>query len=463
MSQSSCFLARVARRGENLAARAPSSARRFCWGLWQRRRRRARRGVQQAALHGEVLEDRSLLSGNPLAELAGLGRLAVDPQSYDPSAILVRFRAEDARGTDTGRAWPLVRGLQRVGLAQGVSLEAALAAYRADPRVLYAEPDYRVQMTLAPNDPQFVSQWALDNTGQTGGTPDADIDAPGAWNVTTGTSSTIVAVIDTGVDYNHPDLAANMWVNAREIAGNGVDDDENGFVDDVRGWNFVRNTNDPMDDQGHGTHVAGTIGAVGDNGVGVAGVNWNVRIMAVKFLDSSGSGTSMAAPHVAGVAAMVRGLHSDWTHRQVIDQVLNSVDYVPALEGRTAASGRLNAARAVGVLDTQGPRVLGSVPSGGVGGVVSSIRLTFQESIAAASFGLEDIASFQGPQGPISVTAVNAVPGSFNRKFDVTFAPQAAYGAYAMVVGPAINTPPPSASANSPRSHRTTFPSRWPR
>ena len=121
--------------------------------------------------------------------------------------------------------------------------------------------------------------------------PDADIDAPEAWNVFTGSAATVVAVIDTGVDYTHPDLAANMWVNPGEIPGNGIDDDGNGFVDDVHGYDFVNNDGDPMDDHGHGTHVAGTIGAVGNNGMGVTGVNWHVRIMALKFLDARGTGT----------------------------------------------------------------------------------------------------------------------------------------------------------------------------
>src|SRR5262249_17056604 len=125
----------------------------------------------------------------------------------------------------------------------------------------------------------------------TGGTPDADIDAPEAWDVTTGSSRVVVAVLDTGVDYTHPDLAANIWTNPGEIPGNGIDDDHNGYVDDVPGYDFANNDPDPMDDQGHGTHVAGTIGAVGNNGVGVVGVAWNVRIMALKFLDSAGNGT----------------------------------------------------------------------------------------------------------------------------------------------------------------------------
>jgi subtilisin family serine protease len=135
----------------------------------------------------------------------------------------------------------------------------------------------------------------LHNDGQSGGTSDADIDAPEAWDISTGSSEVIVAVIDTGVDYNHVDLAANMWSNPGEIPGNGIDDDGNGYVDDVHGINAINNSGDPMDDHGHGTHCAGTIAAVGNNGQGVVGVNWTAKIMALKFLNSSGVGNDADA------------------------------------------------------------------------------------------------------------------------------------------------------------------------
>lgn len=150
----------------------------------------------------------------------------------------------------------------------------------------------RIALTV---DPSLSAQWALNNVGQAGGIPDADIDAFEAWQVTSGSRNVVVAIVDSGIDFSHPDLAANIWTNPREVAGNGRDDDGNGYIDDVHGWDFVDNDNTPQDGFWHGTHVAGIIGAVGNNGIGISGVSQQVSILPLRFQNNSGSGYTGAA------------------------------------------------------------------------------------------------------------------------------------------------------------------------
>lgn len=177
----------------------------------------------------------------------------------------------------------------------GKSVKDAIEILSRNPSVKIAEPNYLYRKALIPNDPSYGDLWGLNNTGQAGGTDDVDIDAPEAWDITTGDSDVVIGVIDTGVDYNHEDLADNAWVNPGEIAGNGIDDDGNGYIDDVYGIDTANADTDPMDDDSHGTHVAGTIGAVGGNGIGVVGVNHDVSIAACKFLGADGTGSTAGA------------------------------------------------------------------------------------------------------------------------------------------------------------------------
>ena len=236
------------------------------------------------------------LGGACALALASLGSLAQPPRpSFVEGEYLVKF----ARGTDSSRvsahlARLGVVALRRFELTGALHLRGAasrhanvLAALRALREVEYAEPNYIRYLEAVPSDTRFGEQYGLDNVGQTGGTPDADIDAPEAWDITTGSPDVVVAVIDSGVDLDHPDLAANLWTNPGEIPGNGVDDDQNGFIDDHRGWDFRSDDNDPNDEApivcaSHGTHTAGTVGAVGNNGTGVAGVNWDVTLMPLR-------------------------------------------------------------------------------------------------------------------------------------------------------------------------------------
>ena len=247
-------------------------------------------------------------------------------KEHTANRLLVRF----AKGVDTAartqllatlggaqiaQEYRLVPGLCVVDLPAGQSVAQALTAYNAAPGVLYAEPDYRVHVNdVVPNDPRFGELWGMRNTGQTGGTPGADIHAPAAWALQTGSRQVLVAVIDTGVDYTHPDLMNNAWTNPGEIPGNGIDDDGNGYVDDVHGYDFINRDGDPMDDNGHGTHCSGTIGAEGNNSLGVAGVCWQVRIMGVKFLDSLGSGSTADAISCVQYATLMhaRVLNNSW-------------------------------------------------------------------------------------------------------------------------------------------------------
>jgi subtilisin family serine protease len=228
-----------------------------------------------------------------------------ETQTYKDGELLVKFR----EGTDILGAKSVHRsvsasikkrfrsiGVEQVALPAGHSVIDAVKVYKSDPRVEYAEPNYIVKKAIFPNDSSFYLQWGFHNTGQVvngiTGTPGADINAPEAWDIHTGTGTVVVAVIDTGADYSHPDISAHIWTNPFEIPDNGIDDDQNGFVDDIRGWNFAYGNNDPMDDDvdGHGTHVSGVIGAVGNNTLGISGISWNVRIMPLKFLDNNGEG-----------------------------------------------------------------------------------------------------------------------------------------------------------------------------
>lgn len=228
--------------------------------------------------------------------------------------VLVRFRSGITREAINRIAAQLndriedriesVDGLEVIEDEDGASADQVVAQYRALTEVEYAEANGTITLDHAEsgrkhvhaNDEMFLRQWGLFNIGQNDGKAGADISAMRAWAVTTGSDQVVVAVLDSGVDYSHPDLANNIWSRPQIIKAYQDDDlTSNGPIDDVHGFNFVDDNEDPMDDNGHGTHCAGIIGAEGDNGLGISGVNWNVKIMPLRFMDASGTGTTKDA------------------------------------------------------------------------------------------------------------------------------------------------------------------------
>ncbi len=350
--------------------------------------------VSQSALAGkENLETSDILENNsPLEEISdaqnlintsvssgvtATGQNSVQIKStpslqvsaeYAPERVIVRYKtdtmstmsalpsvmsttnAEVGASVMTDYSEAGIPGMQVVQV-KGVPVAKAIQEYTSNPNVLYAEPDYLVSLPpeqadkvsarveslelasmRTPNDPDFPLQWGLKNTGQAPfyGKSGADIKAADAWGTTTGSSSVIIAVVDTGVDYTHSDLAANIWKNSGEIPNNGIDDDRNGYVDDVRGWNFASSNNNPMDDHGHGTHCAGNIAAVGNNNLGITGVCWNARIMPLKFLNASGNGRVSDA-----ISAI---LYANRMGAQVISNSWGGTQYTQALKDAIDAS-----------------------------------------------------------------------------------------------------------------------------
>jgi subtilisin family serine protease len=377
--------------------------------------------------------------------------------------------------------------LNVVELPGDLQVREAVQRYEGSPDVEYAEPDFLLQPTVSPNDTYFSRLYGLNNTGHTGAIVDADIDAKAAWNITSGSPTTLVAVIDEGVDIRHPDLKNNIWVNLDEVPANGIDDDGNGYIDDVHGYDFANNdasVYDAADGDDHGTHVAGTIAAQGNNGIGVAGVDWRASILVCKFMGPNGgytsdaiealnyavvngakisnnswagggrsqalqdaiaradaaghlfvaaagnngsnndttpsypasytnpniisvaatddrdalasfsnfgattvdlaapgvnilstlpsnrygiySGTSMATPHVAGVAALIKSQHPTLSDEQLKAQILQFAEPKNSLQGKVATSGRLNAYASLAqivALDSTDPTVTSTKPS----------------------------------------------------------------------------------------------------
>lgn len=505
---------------------------------------------------------------------------------YEPGELLVRFE----RGASTSRALAAadaelaerlpLPGLVRVELAPGTSLAEAEAELERRPEVRYAQPNYRYRLSLEPNDPYYTdgSLWGLHQAS------DADIDAPEAWNATTGSSTMTVAVVDSGVEHTHPDLVDNMWANPGEVPGDLVDNDGNGRVDDVRGWDFVSNDAIPQDNVGHGTHVAGTIGARGNNAQGLTGVNWIVRLMALRvgntsltddaivagfqyacakgakvingsfggydfspalhdaiaacpnslFVFAAGndgvstdayptypcndsaknvlcvgatdsadalayfsnygsgvdlgapghnirstypgstyavaSGTSMAAPHAAGAAALVLSARPALTAIQARQALLASGDRLPSLHGLLGTGARLNVARAL-TQDVDPPSTDPTVSSGTPVGVwvnTSSISVSWSGAtdpagIGGYSFGWSPDPSFEPDEakdGDASVTSITSAVPDGQQWFHVRAGDVHGNFGATKHIGPfLIDTFPPVRPTLSSPTHRAGVPS----
>ncbi|MEM9008948.1 MAG: S8 family serine peptidase, partial [Cyanobacteria bacterium P01_F01_bin.86] len=283
-------------------------------------------------------ESQKISFSNALFENSGnQNQLSVTPQfsvlesqNYAENEIIIKFKSGLNADLQSFAANTLQSSMQatlasttqslgsQLWQIKGMSVEAAIAAYQDHPSIEYIQPNYQLQLAnsadAAPSreghladlatDPGMASLWGLHNTGQTGGTVDADIDAPEAWDLSLG-RDVVVGVIDSGVDYTHPDLDDNIWINSGEIAGNGIDDDGNGYVDDYIGYDFVSGDADPYDENGHGTHVAGTIAAEANNGLGVVGVAPEAKIMALKIFDAQGNTNAFAAIQAIEYATMM--------------------------------------------------------------------------------------------------------------------------------------------------------------
>jgi subtilisin family serine protease len=304
----------------------------------RRRQLRAFETIESRLMLTATLSDRAI-SPEWFADVAQVVAAAGAPSAADvssfvgpimPSRWIVQL-APDATAraaTPAGAATMLataglpIRTLNGLGAKGVVSVtllaeaDAAAGMLRAIDGIEHFEPVRAVANLGAepgivfPNETFFAEQWNLHNDGSGGGLPDADIDAPEAWGIRTDASEVVVAVVDSGIDYSHPDLAANMWRNPGEIANNGIDDDQNGRIDDFYGYDFVNNDGDPNDDVGHGTAVAGVIGAVGNNNLAISGIAWNAKLMSLKFIASSttagGAGTQDNAVQAIDYATMMR-------------------------------------------------------------------------------------------------------------------------------------------------------------
>ncbi len=253
----------------------------------------------------------------------------IDLSRFPQSSIIVQ-QLKGLAGADEVRALNAASGLY-VMHSPNAGVTALLNILKANPAVTLAEPDFIVSTIATPNDPNFSQQWDMLNTG----TPGADIGATLAWSVSTGSTANVIGIVDTGIDYTHPDLAANVWSAPAQFTVS-LSWGSITCPAGSHGYNAVARTCNPSDDNQHGTHVSGTIGASGNNSLGVAGINWTTRIMALKFLDATGSGSvsdaidaiefGLQAKNIFGSAANLRVLSNSWGGSGFSQALLNEIN-----------------------------------------------------------------------------------------------------------------------------------------
>jgi subtilisin family serine protease len=331
-----------------------------------------------------------------------------ETRSFGNAEVLVKFKSgvsDEAIEALTNRLHDRVEdrienadGVEAIDDLDNADATTVAAEYSKLPEVEYAEPNYEIKLEenegplvpVLPRDPQFEDQWALSNSGQRGGKKGADISAPLAWAKTTGSEDVVVAVLDTGVDYNHEDLSANMWTRPDTLAP--YHDNELGTIDDLNGFNAIDNATDPMDDNGHGTHCAGIIGAEGENDLGIAGVNWKVQIMPLKFMNAGGSGTTKDAIEAINYAIERK---KAGVNVRIISASWGSTQRSRALEAviRKAYENDILFVAAAGNSSTDNDRIPHFPSSYNVPNVISVAALDRHDQLASFSnFGAKSVA-----------------------------------------------------------------------
>lgn len=318
--------------------------------------------ISLAAVVGQIGRWRSMLQVQDTTPTKKVTKVVTANAVNGEAEVLVRFKSgvslADIKRIAAGNNDRVedevesVSGLVSIDDLDNADVSSIVRQYQSmSDLVDYAEPNYEIRLddpvnrnsrpvempsslAGAPNDPLFGDQWALNNTGQNGGKANAHIDALKAWAKTQGSAEVVVAVLDTGVDYTHKDLAENMWLRPASVPA--YTDDELGSFDDLHGYDANRNVADPMDDNGHGTHVAGIIGAEGNNGEGVAGINWNVKIMPLKFLGRGGFGSVKDAIEAINYAIDRK---KNGVNLRVINASWGSTQRSKALEDAIRAAG----------------------------------------------------------------------------------------------------------------------------